>query len=108
LTPVRPPPAPPSVDLAPHIYAVSAAPPVVHGGDTVSWDVRTSDNVSRVSAQVTGFSIALPRRGPGHFGVAFTIPSAAPPFLHRDYSVNVVARTDAGAETTRTISMSFR
>lgn len=95
-------------DTAPHIYSVSASPPVVHNGETVSWDVRTSDNVSAVSAQVTGFSIALPQLGPGHFSVSFTVPAAAPPFLHGNYVVNVVARTSGGASASRTISLSFR
>jgi len=91
--------------LGPAIYSVSASPTVARAGDTIVWNVRTSADVTAVSANATGFTIPLQRRGPGRFGTTFDIPSIVPPFFRGTYAIRIVARNAAGATVTSHLSM---
>ena len=92
----------------PRIVSVSATPSVVHDGDTVHWDVRTSPDVVAVSAKVATYGFNLQRSGPGHFTLGFAIPHGVPFFFHRTYTLDVVARDAAGATANTTISLAFQ
>jgi len=96
---------PQAPQLGPAIYSVSASPNVARAGDTIVWNVRTSADVTTVSANATGFTIPLQRQGPGRFGTTFEIPSIVPPFFRGTYAVRIVARNAAGVTTTSHLSM---
>ena len=88
--------------------SVSATPTVVHDGDTVHWDVRTTSDVVAVSAKVATYGFDLQRSGPGHFTLGFVIPKGVPFFFHRTYTLDVIARDRAGESATSTIALSFQ
>ncbi len=102
--PATPSPAP----IGPRFVSVSATPSVVHDGDTVRWDVRTTSDVVAVSAHVATYGFALQRSGPGHFTLGFQIPKGVPFFFHRTYNLDVVARDRAGATANTTIALEFQ
>jgi hypothetical protein len=91
----------------PTIYAASASPTVAHAGDLVAWNVRTSADVSTVTAGVRGFSLSLERHGAGHFGTAFRIPSDAPGLFHGEYHVLVTATDRDGSSAHTSMTMRF-
>ncbi len=105
VTPVRPAPRPLVARFGPAIYSVSATPTIARAGDTIVWNVRTSSDVSTVTASVTGFAIPLQRRGPGRFEAAFELPAAMPPIFHGTYRVAIEARNAVGAKATSHISL---
>lgn len=92
----------------PAILTVSVSPAIVHNGETVSWDVKTTPDVTAVEAKVSFATLSLQKQAPGHFVLAFTIPTSAPPFMHSAYKVNVVAHAGYGETLTRTVSLEFR
>jgi len=89
---------------APRIVSIATSPEVVHAGDTVRWDVRTTPDVSAVTAKVAAYGFTFVRVAAGHFTLAFAIPQTVPFFFHGDYHLAVVAAAPAGdAEGTATI-----
>jgi hypothetical protein len=99
-------PAPPV--QGPAILGVTVTPAVAHEGDTISWDVLTTQDVSGVQVRVKVAVLNMVQIAPGHFSLAFQIPRSLPPFFHGTYAVEVVARTGAGAQTTRTVTMALQ
>ncbi|MGP6159335.1 MAG: hypothetical protein ACLPYS_17830 [Vulcanimicrobiaceae bacterium] len=91
----------------PAILSASALPTVVHEGQTVTWDVHTTTDVVAVDAHVQLASFALRRDRPGHFGLAFQVPSGVPPIFHGTYAVQLTARNSSGASVTRTLELRF-
>jgi hypothetical protein len=91
----------------PTIYEASASPTVAHAGDLVAWNVRTSAEVSTVTAGVRGFSLSLERHGAGRFGTAFRIPSDAPGLFHGEYHVLVTATDRDGSSAHTSMTMRF-
>ena len=107
-------PAPPAGALPtetaakPAILSVDVSPATAHDGDTISWDVRTTPDVTAVEAHVRVATIPLQRDAPGHFSTSFTIPKSVPGFFHGNYSVDIVARAGDGQTLTRSVSLNFR
>jgi hypothetical protein len=91
----------------PAILSASALPAVVHEGDTVTWDVHTTRDVVAVEVHVQLASFTLQRDRPGHFGLAFHVPAGVSPLFHGTYSVELTARTSAGASAKRTLKLRF-
>ncbi len=94
-------------NAAPEILGISIDKRVVHAGDTVSGSVETSSNVASVEARIAGFSISVPKVAEGKFALAYTVPSL-PFFLHKTYTMEVIARNTAGAATSRTVPITVR
>jgi len=99
-------PTPQSVEAA--IYSASAKPQVVHAGEVVEWNVRTSRAVTSVAAKSAGFTIPLEKRGPGAFGLSFRIPDEMPPLFRGTYAVTVEARAANGSSATAHLSLDLR
>ena len=93
---------------APAILSVSVSPSTVHEGDTVSWQARTTADVTSVEAHVRVATLPFQRQAPGNFTMGFTIPQSVPPIFHGSYSVDVVGHTAAGATVSRSVSIDFR
>jgi len=91
----------------PQILSVSATPSVIHAGQSVAWDVRTTSDIVSVSANVTAYHLPLQRTEPGHFVLNFTIPSNVPGFFHGTYSLDVRGETASGASADRYVSLVF-
>ncbi|HMD02258.1 MAG TPA: hypothetical protein VKG44_04765 [Candidatus Baltobacteraceae bacterium] len=92
----------------PQIRSIAATPAVVHSGEVVSWTVRTTPDVSSVTAHVTAYTIPLRRVGAGRFAVSFRIPAGVPPLFHGRYTVQVVAQTAAGLTANGSFVMDFQ
>jgi hypothetical protein len=90
------------------IYAVWATPKVIHGGDLVHWTVRTSNDVTRVTAGIPAYEFTLERRSTGRFFTAFRIPPDVPPFFRRDYRIVVTAFRGDGATTRTSLTVRFQ
>lgn len=88
--PVREPPEAP-----PRILSMSLSSPVAHGGQVLSGTVRTSSNVASVEARIGGYSSAMQKVGVGLFALSYRVPNL-PFFLHRTYTVEVIARNARG------------
>lgn len=91
----------------PQILSIAVTPQIVHSGEAVSWNVRTTLDVTRVTAHVSAYSFDFERRGAGVFGLNFTVPANVPVVFHGAYALDVVARNAAGASVTRTVSVTF-
>ncbi len=103
-----PSPAPVSTPPPPAIYSASATPPIVHGGQALVWDVRTTPDVVSVSARTTMIVLPLQHLGPGHFGLTFSVPQGVPGFFHGTYRMDVSAVTSAGATLHRDVAVTFQ
>ncbi|MBD5657827.1 MAG: hypothetical protein IAI50_22015 [Candidatus Eremiobacteraeota bacterium] len=90
------------------IYAVVTTPSVVHAGEAVTWDVRTSSDVTGVSAHVSVYTLPLQPRGPGHFVLNFSIPSGVPAIFHGTYDLQLTAHGKNGSSATRHVPMIFQ
>jgi hypothetical protein len=90
----------------PRILAVAFSAAVVRGGETVVGRVRTTSNVASVEVRVVGFSTVMTRRGVGEFSVKYPVP-VLPPWLHRTYPVEVIARNVDGVRETRTLEITL-
>ena len=92
---------------APEIYSVSASPRVVHDGQAVVWDVRTTPDIVTVTASTSLIELPLQRFSPGHFGLTFSIPRGVPGFFHGTYNMDVSAVSTGGATLHRGIALTF-
>jgi len=95
-----------TASAAPRIYSITP-PGVVHAGQSVTWDVRTTPNVVSVRAHVSAYSFPLAQTGPGLFAVSFTVPSNVPSMFHGTYQMNFQARTRDGATAERSVQVRF-
>lgn len=91
----------------PQIYSVHATPSVVHGGDSVVWDVRTTPDVVSVDARVSLYALQMVKQSAGHFALSFAVPSGTPWFFHGTYDLDVRAHTESGEVAHRSISLIF-
>ncbi|GAC1310213.1 MAG: hypothetical protein NVSMB21_17760 [Vulcanimicrobiaceae bacterium] len=105
---IAPSAAPSAAPTGTQILSVRTAPDVVHAGESVRWDVRTSPDIVSVTAHVSAYTIPLQRTGPGRFGLNFAIPASVPAFFHGTYNLEVVGATSAGGTAKRNVSMTFR
>jgi hypothetical protein len=108
LAPIATPvPSPVASPATPRIYSVRATPAVVHGGDSVVWDVRTTPDVVSVVARTSLYSLPLNKVAPGHFVLSFAIPNNVPFFFHGNYNLDVAANSSTGDTAHRLISLTF-
>ena len=101
-------PAPAPTPSGPQILYLSATPAVVHGGQSVVWDVRTTPDVVSVDARVSLYALQLHRRSPGRFFLSFQVPRGLPWFFHGNYRLDVRAHSAQGAIVHRSISLDFQ
>jgi hypothetical protein len=91
----------------PRILALSISTPVAHGGDVVSGFVETSSNVASVEARIAGYSSSMRKIGVGKFALTYRVPRL-PFFLHRTYSIQVIARNTRGDAVTSAVPITIR
>lgn len=101
----RPVVAPP--DATPRIIAIAISTPVAVGGQVVTGTVTTSTNVASVEARIAGYSSALTKTGAGRFMLSYQVPKL-PFFLHRTYSIEVIARTARGDSVSSSLPITVR
>ena len=88
----------------PAIRSVELSTTNVRVGRPVRGSVETSENVHYVEARVEYRNAALHEDAPGKFSLTYTVPWWLPWWLrHRGYSLQIIARSVDGVETTRTI-----
>lgn len=104
-------PLPVPVALPPHappqIVALQISSTQWHAGDVVSGTVITSTNVASVQARVAGVSVNLARVDFGRFQLTYQIP-AVPFFLHRGYTLHVIARNADGTAAERDLPVTLQ
>jgi hypothetical protein len=91
----------------PRIIALSLSTPVVHGGDVVSGFVETSSNVASVEARIGGYSSSMRKIGVGKFVLTYRVPRL-PFFLHRTYTIEVIARNTRGDSVSSAVPITIR
>jgi hypothetical protein len=91
----------------PRILAMSLSTPVAHGGDVVSGFVETSSNVASVEARIAGYSSVMRKIGVGKFVLSYKVPNL-PFFLHRTYTIQVIARNTRGESVTSSLPITIR
>ena len=94
-------------DAPPRILAMSISTPVAHGGDVVSGTVQTSSNVASVEARIAGYSSSMQKVGVGKFVMSYRVPKL-PFFLHRTYTIEVIARNTRGDAVTSSVPITIR
>jgi len=92
----------------PAIYSVSVSPTTVHAGDTVSWQARTTPDVTAVEAHVRVATLPFQKQAPGNFTMAFAVPKSVPAMFHGNYTVDVVGHTASGETVSRSVSIAFQ
>lgn len=95
-------PTPPPHGL-PAITSYSIETTDIRPGQTISGTVETSDNVDYVEARIDYRNAAMKRSAPGHFVLSYKVPWYLPPWLRHGYTLQIVARSVDGVETTRDI-----
>jgi hypothetical protein len=94
-------------DAPPRILAMSLSTPVARGGDVVSGVVETSSNVASVEARIGGFGAGMQKVGVGRFHLSYRVPNL-PPFLHRTYMIEIIARNSRGDAVTSSLPITVR
>ncbi len=84
------------------------SPSVVHAGDNVVWNVRTTPDIVTVTAHVSAYTLPLQKLGPGRFALNFTVPANVPAVFHGTYALEVTATAGGGATAKSAVSMTFR
>jgi hypothetical protein len=75
----------------------------VTAGDTVKGRVATSSNVGYVEARVESRNQAMHQDAPGKFSLSYQVPWQLRylPFLHHEWTLQVIARSIDGVEVKR-------
>jgi hypothetical protein len=94
-------------DAPPRIVAMSLSTPVAHGGDVVTGTVETSSNVASVEARIGGYALNMQKTGVGRFVMSYRVPNL-PFFLHRTYSIEVIARNTRGDAVRSSLPITIR
>lgn len=94
-------------DAPPRILAMSISTPVARGGDVVSGTVQTSSNVASVEARIAGYATAMQKIGVGRFALTYRVPNL-PFFLHRTYTIEVIARNSRGDAVRSSVPITVR
>jgi hypothetical protein len=95
---LQPAPAVAANDAPPRILAMHFSDGVVQRGQTWSGQIVTTTNVASVEVRTNLFSINVPRRDFGRFAFELRVFDV-PPIFVRAYTVRVIARNSAGAQT---------
>ncbi len=91
----------------PRILAMSLSTPVARSGQVVSGTVETSSNVASVEARIAGYSSAMHKVGVGRFAMTYRVPYL-PFFLHRTYTIEVIARNTRGDAVRSAVPITIR
>jgi len=91
----------------PQIRSYDLSTRVVHSFETVSGHVVTSPNVGYVEARITNYAVAMKQESPGHFSLSYKVPWI-PFWLHRGYTLQIIARSFDGVEVKEIIPIQFR
>lgn len=86
----------------PRILTMSLSSGVARGGQVITGVVRTSSNVASVEARIAGYSSSMRKTGVGVFELSQRVPKL-PFFLHRTYSIEVIARNTRGEAVSASI-----
>jgi hypothetical protein len=92
----------------PAIKSFTISSTQIRPGRAVRGDVVTSENVRYVEARIDYREVAMHEDGPGRFSLSYTVPWWLPPWLRRGYTLQIVARSIDGVETSRTIPITVR
>jgi hypothetical protein len=92
----------------PTIKSVALSTTEIRAGRSVSGSVETSENVNYVEARIEYRNLALHEDAPGRFSASYTVPWWLPPWMRHGYTLQIIARSVDGVETTRTIPISVR
>jgi hypothetical protein len=96
-----------SPDAPPRILAMAMSTPVAHPGEVVSGTVETSSNVASVEARIAGYSSSMRKVGVGRFSLSYRVPNL-PFFLHRTYTIEVIARNTRGDAVRTSVPITIR
>ncbi len=97
----------PSPSGSPKIINLSLSSSVASGGQIVTGTVTTSPDVTSVQARIAGYSSALSRIGVGYFALSYRVPNL-PAFLHRTYTIEVIAQNARGASVSSSLPITIR
>ena len=87
-------------------YTISARD--IRAGSTVSGHVETSENVNYVEARIENQNRAMTHDAPGKFSLSYTVPWWLPPWLRKEYTLQIIARSIDGVETKEYIPIRIR
>lgn len=94
-------------DAPPRILSMSISTPVARGGEVVSGTVETTSNVASVEARIAGYSTSMEKIGVGRFALSYRVPKL-PFFLHRTYTIEVIARNTRGDAVSSSVPITIR
>lgn len=94
-------------DGTPHIVRVWLSEDTVAQGDVLRGHVTTTTNVASLEVRLGPRSANLKRQTFGQFGGRYRIPWL-PLFLHRSYSIQIIARNAAGKATEVRVPIKYR
>lgn len=94
-------------DAPPRILSMSISTPVARNGQVVSGTVETTSNVASVEARIAGYSSSMQKIGVGKFALSYRVPNL-PFFLHRTYTIEVIARNTRGDAVTSSLPITIR
>ena len=80
----------------------------VHPGRAVRGAVETTPNVHYVEARVDYRAVPMHEDAPGRFSLTYTVPWWLPPWLRHGYTLQIIARSVDGVETSRAIPIVVR
>lgn len=92
---------------SPEITSIWMSQAQAHLGDVVRGRVVTSKNTASVEVRVGGYGMSLQKVGATTFVGSYRVPWV-PFFLHRTWTVRVIARTIAGRATERDTAIAIR
>lgn len=73
----------------------------------MSGTVETSSNVASVEARIAGYSSSMRKVGVGRFSLSYRVPNL-PFFLHRTYTIEVIARNTRGDAVRTSVPITIR
>jgi hypothetical protein len=94
-------------DAQPEIVALQLPSTTLFGGETVHGSVIASSNVASVQIKIASFSQVMNKVAPGRFEMSVLVPHT-PFFLHRTYTLQVIARNARGDAVTESLPVSVR
>ncbi len=80
----------------------------IRAGQTIAGSVEASPNVTYVEARIDYREAAMKEAAPGHFVLSYRVPWYLPPWLRHGYTLQIIARSVDGVETSRTIPITVR
>lgn len=94
-------------DPPPQIVSMSMSRSSARRGDVVRGTVIATDNTASVEVRVGGYGMTMQKTGPTTFVCSYRVPWL-PFFLHRTWTVRVIARNTAGVATERDTAITIR